>query len=263
MCMEQYNWQSQLKMNIFLLRITGLWPEGDKTYEPGFYMMWCLISVSIFVIGHISFQVINVYFIAHDLESIAASSYLLFIEILAGVKAFYLIKNMKILKERMVVFKSDWFQPKNTKQRNFIESSMYFWNRVYKMFLSMFFGCNTFWAIYPMVDNSKEKRLPFLGWYPYDFHKSPYYEVTYVYQVLGICYLTTVHMNVDALVSILNIYTSCQFEMLRDNIRNLASVNQNDNVQKNMLECVEHHKNILRWAFLTMTTSQYCLFNNF
>ncbi|XP_063925979.1 odorant receptor Or1-like [Zophobas morio] len=227
----------------------GLWPEGDKTYEPGFYMVYSSITVSLFIFGHIFFQVVNVYFIAHDLKSIVATSYLLLIEILGGVKAYYLIKNLKILKERMIIFKSDWFQPRNTQQRNLIEPTIYLWKTVYKVYLSMCFGGNTFWAIYPMMDKSEEKRLPFLGWYPYDYKKSPYYEITYVYQVIGICYLTTVHVNVDTLISAFNVYTSCQFDMLTDNIRNLANVAQRatNDVYHNMLRCVDHHKNILRF----------------
>ncbi|KAJ3663593.1 hypothetical protein Zmor_007840 [Zophobas morio] len=247
--MEKYKWQSKIKMNIILLRIMGLWPEGDKTYEPGFYMVYSSITVSLFIFGHIFFQVVNVYFIAHDLKSIVATSYLLLIEILGGVKAYYLIKNLKILKERMIIFKSDWFQPRNTQQRNLIEPTIYLWKTVYKVYLSMCFGGNTFWAIYPMMDKSEEKRLPFLGWYPYDYKKSPYYEITYVYQVIGICYLTTVHVNVDTLISAFNVYTSCQFDMLTDNIRNLANVAQRatNDVYHNMLRCVDHHKNILRF----------------
>ncbi|KAJ3663599.1 hypothetical protein Zmor_007846 [Zophobas morio] len=247
--MEKYKWQSKIKTNIILLRIMGLWPEGDKTYEPGFYMVYSSITVSLFVFGHIFFQVVNVYFIAHDLKSIVATSYLLLMEILGGVKAYYLIKNMKILKERMIIFKSDWFQPRNTQQRNLIEPTIYVWKTIYKVYLSMCFGGNTFWAIYPMMDKSEEKRLPFLGWYPYDYKKSPYYEITYIYQVIGICYLSTLHVNVDQLISAFNVYTSSQFDMLRDNIRNLANVDQtsSNDVYHNMLRCVEHHKNILRF----------------
>ncbi|XP_063925970.1 odorant receptor 42a-like [Zophobas morio] len=215
----------------------GLWPEGDNTYKPGIYMVYSSITISLFVIGHIFFQMVNVYFIAHDLESIVGTSYLLLIEILAAVKAYYLIKNITILKERIITFNSDWFQPRNTHQRNLIEPAIYFWQLVFKMCVCMSFGCNAFWAIFPMIDKPEERRLPFLGWYPYDYKKSPYYEITYLYQVTGIC-----------------VYTSCQFDMLADNIRNLANVDESftDSVHHNMLKCVEHHKNSL--SFIEKST---------
>ncbi|KAJ3663595.1 hypothetical protein Zmor_007842 [Zophobas morio] len=242
--MEHHNWISKIKLYIFLLRIMGLWPESNK---PGIYTLYSTLTISLYIIGHLFFQVVNVYFIAHDLASVVATSFHLLIEFLAAVKSYYIMKNISILKDRIITFKSDWFQPRSPHQRKLIEPTIYFWQMIFKVCVCMAYGCNAFWAIYPLIEKSEEKRLPFLAWYPYDYNKSPYYEITYIYQVICIGYLTTIHLNVDTLIYAFCVYTSCQFDILADNIRNLANVDDSftDSVHHNMLKCVEHHKNSL------------------
>ncbi|XP_063925962.1 odorant receptor Or1-like [Zophobas morio] len=240
-----HDWKNTINLNILFLKVMGLWPRKNEVYKPGFYMVYCGIVVTLFVAWHIFTQVINIYFVGNNFESVVAIAYIILIEITAIFKVFFVIKNTKKLKERMALLKSNWFQKSNHEQKVLIESSIKFWKSVYRMFIAMSVSCNTFWLIYPLLDSSaEEKRLPFLAWYPYDYRISPLYEITYGFQVFSATYLTLVHLNVDNLMYTFNVYMKCQFDILSDNLRNFTKMSSDFN--KSLIMCVLHHKRILR-----------------
>ncbi|KAJ3645572.1 hypothetical protein Zmor_007875 [Zophobas morio] len=242
-----HDWKNTMNMNLQFLKLIGLWPRKNEIYKPGFYLVYGGLMVTFFVVCHISTQVINIYFVRDKLESVVAIVYIILLELTAFVKVFFIIKNIKKLKKRVTILKSNWFQRINHQQNIFIESSIKFWKSVYRMFMVLCFSCNAFWMIYPLMDTSvKEKRLPFLAWYPYDYKISPLYEVTYFFQVISVSYLTLVHLNVDHLMYTFNVYTKCQFDILCDNLRNFTKISSDFN--NGLKVCVLHHKKILSFV---------------
>lgn len=185
--MEKFDWKSMIKMNIIMLRCMGLWPSGEGTYTPGLYLIYAFIVLSLFLLGHIFFQAVNIYFIRNNLSAVTGTIYILLIEILLVFKVYYLIKNMSVLKQLLRMLETEMFQPRNSSQIDQIEAAMNFWKVIVRFLWYMCIGSNLFWAIYPLVDNAEgERRFPFLAWYPYDAQKSPYYELTYVYQTISV-----------------------------------------------------------------------------
>ncbi|KAJ3663591.1 hypothetical protein Zmor_007838 [Zophobas morio] len=247
--MEKYDWKINIKINILLLRIMGLWPSSGTSNKFDFYIFYTFILVSLFIIGHISFQVVNIYFIRDNLEALAGTSYILLVELLGACKAYLLLRNMTLLKRLLTLLNSDLFQPRNEHQRILIEPSIRFWRTIYNVFLVMCFGSNAFWAVFPFLDRIPgHRRLPFLAWYPYNAQMSPYYEITYVYQIISISYLTLVHVNVDTLVSAFNVYTGCQFDLLKDSLIKIGDDSKTCRVDNNVTRCIEHHKEILNFV---------------
>ncbi|RZC39169.1 hypothetical protein BDFB_014760, partial [Asbolus verrucosus] len=119
---------------------------------------------------------------------------------------------MEILKKLMVTLNSDSFQPKNVRQISLFQPSLKFWKTVSILCWTMAYGSMFFWSTYPIFDNSVKKcRLPFLAWYPYNTKISPYYEITYVYQVFAIIFLATTAVSVDNLIAALNVYIGAQY----------------------------------------------------
>lgn len=244
---EYYDWTKNFEMNLHIMWFMGLWPRSDKI--EGIYEIYSKIMVSLFVVFHLLTQVINIYFVRDNLESVVGIIYIILIAFVATFKVYYVLKNMDILKEQIVTLKSDWFQPINNHQKLLIEPSINFWKNIYKVLLLMCVSCNTFWMIYPLLDSSlQEKRLPFLAWYPFDYKISPYYEITYIFQTLSTMYFTLIHINIDTIISGFNVYAGCQFDLLGDNIRHFAdSCRNNSDVNTCLINCILHHKKILRY----------------
>ncbi|RZB40878.1 7tm 6 domain containing protein, partial [Asbolus verrucosus] len=185
-----------------------------------------------------------------------------------AIKTYCLVKNMRKLKKLMITLNSDLFQPKNVEQRNLVQPSLNLWKTIYNFFYFMAVAAIFFWSSFPILDNSvKEHRLPFLAWYPYNFKKSPFYEVTYLYQIVSIGFLAIVNGNIDTLVAALNMYTGTQFDILCDDLRNLQSSDRDalTDMNKRLVNCIMHHREILSLSYGNTVLVQifmYCWFGN-
>ncbi|XP_063925982.1 odorant receptor 49b-like [Zophobas morio] len=237
-----------IKINLLIMNFMGLWPTGDTSYKPGFYMLYTTVIV-ILVASHILSEVINIYFVRDNLEMVVGIIYIILIEIMAATKAVIVIRKMKTLKNTVKLIQSDWFQPQNNTQILLIQPSINFWKLIYKVFVTASIGCNIFWMIPLLSSSTMKKQLPFLAWYPYDAAVSPLYEITYVFQLVSTGYLTFISINVDALICVFNVYSCCQFDLLSDNLRNLEFINDNPcETRASLIWCITHHEQILRFV---------------
>jgi hypothetical protein len=246
--MDKYDWKANIKMNILMLHVCGLWPKGDETYKPGLYALQTTILLIVFLMGHMFFQVVNFYFIRDNLEALTGTIYVLLLEILVVFKVYYLIKNMEMLKQLLKILETDLFQPKTAQQRALINTNLFFWRAIYKTVLTMSYCYNLFCVLFPFLDKTaEEKRLPFLAWYPYNTQISPFYEITFIHQMASVLFITTVHVNIDTLVAAINLFIGSQFDILCDNLRNLHNLIGPGDINDKLINCIEHHKQILRY----------------
>ncbi|RZC42786.1 7tm 6 domain containing protein, partial [Asbolus verrucosus] len=226
--MEKYDWKKTIKGNITRMRIVGIWPGGNESYKLDLYTLWSVLSITVLTFGHAFFQMYNLVFIFHDLQAVLGTMYVTLSELVNLLKAYLTIKNMKILKQLMVTLNSDLFQPRNEKQLIMVSPDLRFWKLVGYYFWTSITIAIFFWSTYPVFDHSiKNHRLPFLAWYPYNTNVSPNYEITYVYQVLGVTFTATTALTVDTLIAALHMYIGAQFDILCDNIRNMYEPNEN------------------------------------
>ncbi|KAJ3663626.1 hypothetical protein Zmor_007869 [Zophobas morio] len=236
-----HDWKTTINLNILLLKTMGLWPIKKE----GFYMAYGSLISTLVVACHIGTQLISIYFVRNQLETVVAIVYILLINITASFKVFFVIINMKKLNERMILLKRNWFPKNNHQQKVLNESGIKSWTSSCWMFVVLCVSWITFSMSYKLLDASaEEKRLPFLAWYPYDYKISPLYEITYGFQVISSRYLTLVHRIVDSLMYIVNVSTKCQFDILSDNLRKFTKLSNDFN--KGLSVCVLHHKWILR-----------------
>ncbi|RZC34234.1 7tm 6 domain containing protein, partial [Asbolus verrucosus] len=264
--MEKYDWKRIMNTNIILLKIMGLWPGGNETYKSNFYMLWSIFSITLFTVGHPFFQTINMIFIFDDFEAIIATIYVTLSEFLIILKAYLIIKNMKILKQLMVTLECDLFQPRNTEQIILFERGLKFWKLNISLFWMMAAGTVFFWSTYPIFDNSvHERRLPFLAWYPFNAKISPYYEITYIYQVIGIIFAAGTALSAAALVTAFYMYIAAQFIILCDDVKYLYDIRKNSSTDFKMklINCVTHHRAILKFANDASKFSNWIIFGQF
>ncbi|KAJ3663646.1 hypothetical protein Zmor_007886 [Zophobas morio] len=199
--MEKYEWRYHIKFHMLTLRMLGLWPRGEEIYKPGLYMVHSATALTVFLLGHIFFQVVNIYFIRTNLEAVTGTVYVLVIDMLVVFKVYCVITNMGMLKQLLRTLDTDMFQPKNTIQMSAIQIST----------------C--------------------------------------------IVYITAIHINIDALVAALNVFNGSQFDILCDNLRNLHKLGEN--ILKNFIGCVKHHKEILSFADKSNRFLNWILFVQF
>jgi hypothetical protein len=241
--MERFNWQEIIAMNIYILRIVGLWPI--HTYQLDFYTLYSSISANLFVTA-VLFQTINVIFVYSNLEALTETILVCVAELLALFKIYTFIKNIKMLKRLMVALDSDIFQPKSLDQRVLVRPAMVLWKMVYHILLGAVTAALSLWLLFPILNGSTRRyALPFPAWYPYDIRKSPYYELTYLHQSLGVSLLSLGDYNIDMLISALMMYVGAQCDILCDNLRHLGDDSRD--FSRLLTHCVKHYTKILKY----------------
>ncbi|RZB39618.1 7tm 6 domain containing protein [Asbolus verrucosus] len=240
--MERFNLKSPLKMNILILKFGGLWPEDSL--KSCCYTGYAIISFIFIVMSHNLSQIINVYYIYDQLETLTASIVVMLTEFMGMIKFCLFHKNIKTVKGLMRKLESDLFQPKNTNQRVILQEFLDSWKKIYVIFSISAGMTLLLWGLYPIIDKSyKEKNLPFIAWYPYNYKISPNYELTYFYQIIANYFIAFTNQNIDAFISALLMYIAAQCELLCDDLKNL-----DHNTIKNFILCIKRHQAILSFT---------------
>lgn len=243
--MEKFDWKVSIRVNIFILRFAGLWPKNN-IYKYNIYTLYSLVAINVFINGHNLFQVANIFFVYKDLEALTAIIFITFTEILASFKAFCYVRNMGMLRNLMSDLQENIFQPRNERQRILVQRCFDEWKFAYVSYFVPTIITLVLWAAFPIMDGTfKQYRLPFSAWYPYDTQTSPLYQITYIYQVLGIWFLAITHLNMDSMITALMSCVKCQCEILCDNVRNLRNCERGTYSEK-LVGCIQHHQKILR-----------------
>lgn len=247
--MANYNWLETIKLNILLLKITGIWPEKTWKYSFNIYSIYAFTSIFIFIFGDVFFLSANIFFKLDDLEELTKIVFVLPMKIVTIYKVCYIIKNVHVLKQLVFIVKSDMFQPRNKRQKTLIKPILLWWKQCYKTLWIISIGTILFWGLFPILDNSyKNYALPFLAWYPYNIAKSPNYELTYAYQLLCICYIAIVNIDIGTLISALNMYTAAQLDILCDELRHFSDKNVMEVANIQLTDCIKHHRLILKYV---------------
>ncbi|RZC38123.1 7tm 6 domain containing protein [Asbolus verrucosus] len=263
--MKQLDWKHTFKLNILMLKIVGLWPQGES-YGLNLYTVYAIFSITLFHFCYIFTQTVNLYFIRNDLKAVTGTIFVLLTDMGASLKTYCLIKNMKMLKQLMMTVNYDLFQPKTLKQKNLIQPNINAWKCIGLTFWFFTVGCLILWSLFPILDKTvKDYRLPFLAWYPYNTKISPQYELTYFYQAVATIFLATVNVNLDTLIAALNMFVGAQFDILCDDLRNLHGVGRNASrsVEEKLKNCIHHHREILKFADYANRFYNWLLFVQF
>ncbi|KAJ3663376.1 hypothetical protein Zmor_007651 [Zophobas morio] len=246
--MGKFDWELTIKANIVSMKLLGLWPKSVKGYRRDLYSVYSLLSLNLLINGHVFFQTLNIFFVYTDIAAVTAIIFVILTEILTAVKVYYFVRNMKQLKEIMETLKEESFLPETQQQKILVQPGLNLWKFTYIVYHFPVLPTLTAWAIYPITDGSvQEYRLPFSAWYPFNTKISPYYELTYVYQIVSVWFLAIACLNMDTLVAALMMYVSRQCEILCDRVKNLGSEGV-DKYGQRLLECIIHHKKILSFS---------------
>ncbi|XP_076377271.1 odorant receptor 46a-like isoform X3 [Megalopta genalis] len=78
------------------------------------------------------------------------------------------------------------------------------------------------WVSTPIME-SKNRKLPFRAWIPYNYSSATLYMVTYLYQYVTLTLDTMMHIGCDSLFSGLLICVYCQLEILKHRLQNIKN----------------------------------------
>lgn len=243
---HKFKWQLTIKNNLLLLRLAGFWPKGKTTYKINLYLLQVIVFLSLFLISDVLSQSIKIFFILDDLEAVTGIIFVLLTKTLGIVKVIFFIKNLPQIKQLLMILESDVFQPRNSRQIEMIQPGLKAWILLFRIIWSA--GCSAivFWGLFPLLSHGyKNCRLPFLAWHPFRTSSSPLYEITYVYQMISVTYNAFCNINFDTLIAALHTYIGIQFDLLCDNIQNIKDKNS-ANVNSQLLDCIDHHKTIIK-----------------
>ncbi|RZC42934.1 7tm 6 domain containing protein, partial [Asbolus verrucosus] len=85
-------------MNIFTLKILGLWPKNDELYKFNLYSLYAAVSL-IIINGAVFFQVMYIVFVHLNLEDLIDSIFITIAQLLASIKMCFFMRNVRILKQ--------------------------------------------------------------------------------------------------------------------------------------------------------------------
>ncbi|KAJ3635791.1 hypothetical protein MTP99_008670 [Tenebrio molitor] len=256
--LKSYDWTSTIKINIFMFRIVGLWPQ-EHGYSLNFYTFYAILSVGICGFAQSFFQTVKLFGNLNDLEIVTGTAFLCFSELLVVLKMFYLARNIKTFRLLLVTLNSDMFQP-TSEQIKLVLPDLKLWKLMYKLLWCSISVAIVFWSLVPIVDTSfQERQLPFLAWYPFDAKTSPFFEMTYIHQTVSICYITAVNVNLDTLIAAMSMYTGAQLDILSNNLRKLRP----EEFEEELTRCVEHHKEIVKFAKTFNSAFNWTIFVQF
>ncbi|KAJ3661296.1 hypothetical protein Zmor_005697 [Zophobas morio] len=143
------------------------------------------------------------------------------------------------------------FQPKNSSQEKIAMSTFKIFDIMYLTHMIGPTICVIFFAVYPLAEmkQTKNKTLPFNGWYPFDYKISPFFELTYFHQLVGSFIAAQTQVNIDCLAIYMIAMLTVQVDILADNVRNISAKNEENETEKSMdshlFDCIKHHTEIL------------------
>nr|XP_015833042.1 PREDICTED: odorant receptor Or1 isoform X4 [Tribolium castaneum] len=248
---NKFDFVLTIKPNILFLKIVGLWPVDNNDV----YRIYTLI-VTVFFMGVFDFtRIMNIFFVYTDLKVLTATIYLTVTDITVLVKTCLFMSNIKTLKRLIVTINCDVFQPKTDHQKQLVQSGLKAWKVSYMVFWSLVFCCLVMWTVSPIIQATPagRKPLPLPAWYPYNTDITPFYEITYVCQVISMWFLATANMNMDSLIAALMIYVGAQCDILSDNLKKMKTFSKIKEEQakfnQTLIDRIEHHKKILQFAY--------------
>lgn len=241
--MSLVDWTLPVQINVKVFRFCGLWPEKDVGYKFDFHAFRLFVIAIVFMSGHWITQGINIYFTRTNLEALIGTIYVFLLEGLLLMKVYSWTQTVKKLQRMLEILNTEKFQPRNDNQKKMIENNFWFYNFVYKVYGISLIPTHVFWFTYPLLDDLSS-QLPFMAWFPYDVSKTPAYQLTYLFQVIAVIFISLLNFTIDTFVVAFIMYIGCQFDILCDNIKNLHKLGSN--IKENIIFCIEQHKDILK-----------------
>ncbi|CAH1381872.1 unnamed protein product [Tenebrio molitor] len=122
-----------------------------------------------------------------------------------------------------------------------------------KVFRVTCVGAVALYGMVPFLDKNKSMSLPLPGWIP-DKVIGKYYHATFLFQMTAVTMTAYVNSTIDILTWMLMTVGSAQFNILKENLKNIdyrseGNDKQSKIIERNFNKCVKHHKAIVEFVY--------------
>lgn len=234
--------KQSITKTITILKLTNYWPINRKQIFRGIWKIFILTSQFLFVLTQIIYTFQN-------LTRIQETGISLFIGI-GSFSALYKMLFLYIKKteiEQIIANMSlKEFQPKNLTQTKILQKGIFISNLLVLASAASLLTFAILFCFLPALSNWD--RLPYSGWFPFDPLQPKYYAGTFVWEIVVVVNLAIGFLATDSLFFILMLQVGFQCDILCHNIINLSHNICNENLRKNVDQCIIHHQLILKYS---------------
>lgn len=239
---KYYSFLSTIKWNIWIYKLFGIWPprpERSNKLKRLFVIKRALIWTNelVFFITQLMFVCKNF----QDLQAITGTLYILITFIGNILKKITNSVNINRIKDIIYNANDDKiFNPHNNFQKAIATKEKYIYQVIYIMYSSSGILSSIFWFL-PFFDK-KQRNLPLMAWFPFDYKSSPNYELLYIWQIMTVYYNSILCINMDTFAVSLMQFVGLQCDFISNNLENINF----PHVNRKFLNCIEHHRRILK-----------------
>nr|WCC57387.1 odorant receptor 48 [Papilio dardanus] len=246
-------------VSLTALRLVGFWaPEGLSERGKSWYNVYGFFCFMFLLGTYIIIQVVDLFLIWGNLPLMTETAFLLFTNLAQIAKFVNLTVREKMIRE--IINDADQIlRNENTEEGRDIVKQC---NRETALLQFVYMGI-TMVTMLGWAFSAEKNKLPLRAWYPYDTHKSPAYELTYLHQVVALYVAANLNVSKDSLVTALLAQCRCRLRLLALALRTLSrdldvkgdqlTVEQEAIVSARLRDCVLRHQAALNAAVQLQT----------
>lgn len=236
--LEKIKLEVAFKLNILILKSIGAWNLDYVSYKIYKHTL-TIISFSLYLSTIIE--------IAGDAGN-RHMFYTVMAELVAPLKLIIFRKNFNKIMSTLNILNLDCFQPKNVKQKHILQKAINLARNLHFAYFCIL--CFVLFMLY--FPNYLLKKLSLLVWVPFDYNQPIYYEVVFIYTVVGGACCAYSSISIDSFLWISWIQIKSQLMCVCDTLRNLKKISKHRGEQKKtiLLNCVQHYNAILEYVHL-------------
>lgn len=239
--------------------IIGLWYPDKDVASKWIYALHSFVVLGLFYTSLLISQIVYMIQVWGDMEEMVAVLFLMVTIVGEYVKMYPFVCKPDTVKSVLNELDIEYFQASSSKEEKILRRCMY---TVLRNFFLFTFACAItcmIWGIYPVLDESSGSyTLPLKAWIPFDYNRSPQYQITYIYLAVGVCLSAIINALIDTYITGLIIHAGAQLDILAHRLENIKVQCAEDEMNSSLLEinekyfidrivyCIKHHVAIMR-----------------
>ncbi|XP_023313097.1 odorant receptor 30a-like [Anoplophora glabripennis] len=263
---QNYDFSSYFRPSIIILKILGFWrPERNMKFK-GIYNCYTALCSLIWVQFLLS-QIIYIINNRNDVQEVTAVLSVTVTFTINLIQMMFFYKNTNYLKILIKEMNRPLFQVKCQKHYHIAKNTERMYKLMFKSCLYLAILTDALVTVVPLM--GKEKKSSIKGWFPYDYTKPLYFILTYIFQKLVFIWNTFICLNTAMTIIGLLTQFGLQCDLLCCTLDSLDDFYTEGNVlyeisledklkltkdrerfsiemTKNLVICVEHHRQIIR-----------------
>lgn len=196
-----------------VLQVSGMWPPRSHS---SYYKVYSVVTLGSLYFTYMLSEMINMILVFDDIEEVTDASFLLLTHLAQIPKVYCFFKYEPRIRAMVDIMNHKKFSPRNTRQDDIARKMVRQMQAILVVYLSMCASTVILWAIFPLTEANKERRLPLKAWIPFDTKKSPNYEVAYTFQIIAVMADALSNASLDMVPTGFMAYICMQLDVLYD-----------------------------------------------